>query len=92
MKKSIKKAAEIFKVLSNSSRILILQEIAREEKCVHEISEETDLSFSNVSHHLKTLRDNRLVDYHREGRHKFYHIMDDHVLKILRECIKHAKE
>lgn len=90
MKKEIKKTAETFKVLGNRSRIKILLELAEEEKCVHEISEETNQSFSNVSHHLKTLRDNRLVDYRKEGRHKYYQIKDDHVLKILKECINHA--
>lgn len=92
MEKKIRSAAEIFKVLGNRSRIRILLEIAGEEKCVHEIAEETDQSFSNVSHHLKTLRDNRLVDYQKEGRHKYYQIMDEHVLKILKECLDHAKE
>lgn len=92
MKEEIKETANTFKVLGNQSRIRILLEIADGEKCVHEISEETDQSFSNASHHLKTLRDNRLVDYRKEGRHKYYRIKDDHVLKILQECIDHAGE
>ena len=92
MEEKIQKSAEIFKVLGNRSRIRILLEIAEGEKCVHDIAEGADQSFSNVSHHLKTLRDNRLVDYRKEGRHKYYKIMDDHVLRILRECIDHAGE
>ncbi len=92
MKEKIKRAAETFKVLGNQSRIKILLEVAEGEKCVHEIAEDTDQSFSNASHHLKTLRDNGLVDYRKEGRHKYYKIMDDHVLKILRECLDHAGE
>lgn len=92
MEEKIKMAAETFKVLGNRSRIRILLEIAEGEKCVHEIAEDTNQSFSNVSHHLKTLRDNRLIDYRKKGRHKYYEIMDDHVLKILKECIDHAGE
>ena len=92
MKEQVKVAEETFKVLGNRSRITILLEIAEGEKCVHEIADAVDQSFSNVSHHLKTLRDTRLVDYRKEGRHKYYRILDDHVLKILRKCIDHAGE
>ena len=92
MKEKVKNAAEIFKVLGDQSRIRILLSISEGEKCVHEVAEETDQSFSNISHHLKTLRDNRLVDYRKDGRHKYYRIMDEHVLKILRECLNHAEE
>ncbi|MFP4646670.1 MAG: ArsR/SmtB family transcription factor [Candidatus Acetothermia bacterium] len=92
MIEKIKRAEETFKVLGNQSRIKILLEIAQGEKCVHEIAETIDQSFSNVSHHLKNLRDNRLVDYRKEGRHKYYQITDDHVLNILKECIRHAEE
>mgnify|MGYP000161422329 CR=1 FL=1 len=92
MKEKIKKTADTFKLLGNQSRIKILLEIAEGEKCVHEISERTDQSFSNASHHLKTLRDNNLVDYRKEGRHKYYQIKDDHVIKIVKEYIDHAGE
>ncbi len=92
MREKIKRAERTFKLLGNRSRIRILLEVAEGEKCVHEIADSVDQSFSNVSHHMKTLRDNKLVDYRKEGRHKYYRIKDDHILKILKEGINHAEE
>ncbi|KXA92818.1 hypothetical protein AKJ65_06995 [candidate division MSBL1 archaeon SCGC-AAA259E19] len=92
MENDLREAEEMFKVLGDRTRLEILLAIGEEEKCVHEISEEIDQEISNVSHHLRRLRDKKLVDYRKEGRHKYYEIKDDHVLKILREGMNHARE
>lgn len=91
-KEELKEAEETLKALADTTRIEILLTIGEDEKCVHDIAEAADQNLSNISHHLRRLRDKKLVDYRREGRHKFYRIMDDHVLKILKEGMEHAGE
>ncbi|KXB05622.1 hypothetical protein AKJ50_00405 [candidate division MSBL1 archaeon SCGC-AAA382A13] len=89
---NLDKAGEMFKILSDPTRLKILLNIAEDEKCVHEIARAIDQELSNVSHHLKKMKDKNLVDYRKEGRHKYYRIDDDHVLTVMREGIEHANE
>ncbi len=88
----LKETEEIFKCLGDKTRIEILLAMKDGEKCVHDISEITEHEISNISHHLRRLKDKRLVDYRKEGRHKYYRIDDEHVLTILQEGLEHARE
>jgi len=88
----LKETEEIFKSLGDKTRIEILLAMKDGERCVHEISEITGHEISNVSHHLRRLKDKRLVDYRKEGRHKYYSIDDNHVLTILQEGLEHVRE
>lgn len=90
--RQLKETEEVFKVLADNTRLEILLTIAEEEKCVHEIADATNQSVSNVSHHLRRLKDKGLIGYHKEGRHKFYKLMDDHIIKILQEGIDYGRE
>ncbi|MFP4005779.1 MAG: ArsR/SmtB family transcription factor [Candidatus Hadarchaeia archaeon] len=90
--KTLNKTAEAFKALADRTRLKIVLNLIEGEKCVHEIAETTEQNISNVSHHLRKLRDKRLIDYRKEGRHKIYYIVDEHVLKITKEGINHGKE
>ncbi|MBS3782346.1 MAG: winged helix-turn-helix transcriptional regulator [Candidatus Thermoplasmatota archaeon] len=88
----LEEAGDIFKCLGDKTRVEILLTMKDGEKCVHDISDLTDQEISNVSHHLRRLKDKRLVDYRKEGRHKYYRIDDEHVLNILEEGLEHARE
>ncbi|KXA94688.1 hypothetical protein AKJ65_03700 [candidate division MSBL1 archaeon SCGC-AAA259E19] len=92
MEEDLGEAEEMFKALGDRTRLEILLALGEEEKCVHEIADEIDQEISNVSHHLRRLKDKRLVGYRKEGRHKYYEIKDDHVLRMLQEGVDHARE
>ncbi|MFW6144435.1 MAG: ArsR/SmtB family transcription factor, partial [Candidatus Natronoplasma sp.] len=68
----MEETAEIFKCLGDKTRVEVLLTMEETERCVHEISEMTEQEISNVSHHLRRLKEKRLVDYRKEGRHKYY--------------------
>lgn len=91
LKEDLRDIKEMFKVLSNVTRIKILLSIKDGEKCVHEIADTISHEISNVSHHLRRLRDKKLVDYRKEGRHKYYYLTDEHILSVLEEGINHAQ-
>lgn len=88
----LKKAGEMFKLLGNPTRLKILLAIKEGEKCVHEITEKINSEMSNISHHLRRMKDQNLVEVRREGRHKYYKIKDEHILKMLQEGMTHARK
>ena len=45
-----------------------------------------------VSHHLRTLRNLRLVKVRRAGRTSFYTLDDEHIDRLLREGIEHVED
>ena len=86
------KITRIFKVLSDPTRVKILNELSGEELCVQDLSSLLDMSQSAVSHQLRILRDANIVKYDKRGRKVFYSLADEHVEKLLKMGIEHAKE
>ncbi len=84
--------AETFQALGDSSRIQIVWVLSHGEMPVGDIADLTDLSQSSVSHHLRTLRNLKLVKARRDGRTIHYSLDDDHIENLLHEGIKHVKD
>lgn len=82
--------AALFKALSDATRVRILSSILDEERCVHELCEELELEQSAVSHQLRVLRDNRLVQHRKEGRHVYYALDDKHIRALLQTAFEHV--
>lgn len=84
--------AEMFRVLGDPTRILILQAlIAGEGLCVQELAEAVRVTQSAVSHQLRILRTSRLVTYERRGRKVFYTPDDEHVAALMSVCAEHVR-
>jgi DNA-binding transcriptional ArsR family regulator len=92
MSDKIVEASDIFRALGDETRLKILRFIEDEEKCVHEITEELDMTDSNISHHLRKLRDRNIVAKRKEGRHRYYELSDQHIKKIIQAGVEHADE
>lgn len=88
----ILRTAEIFKVLSDPTRLKIIQTLQEVELCVNSIAQNAGFSQSTVSHHLKTLRDANLVTIRRVGKQSFYRLADIHVSALLAVARDHARE
>lgn len=71
--------AQTFKCLSDPSRLRIINALLISEMCVHTISRVVGMSQPAVSHHLKQLRQLRLVKCRRKGRAIFYSLSDYHI-------------
>ncbi|HLQ40275.1 MAG TPA: metalloregulator ArsR/SmtB family transcription factor [Tetragenococcus sp.] len=87
----IQKVSQIFKVLSDPTRLKIVLTIEAEEKNVTTIAQEVNMEQPAVSHQLKLLRDNRVVRSRRMGKSILYTVDDDHVLDILQQTFNHIK-
>lgn len=82
--------AETFQALGDASRVRIVWALSREELCVGDIARRVSMSQPAVSHHLRTLRNLKLVKVRRDGRSSFYSLDDDHIDRLLREGMEHV--
>lgn len=83
--------SQMFKALSDPTRIKILHLLCSGKHSVGCIAETLTLSQSLVSHQLKFLKNLRLVKFERQGKSIYYSIDDDHVILFLKQAIEHAK-
>lgn len=81
----------MFKALSDPTRLNIIYTLSKTPLCVQDISEVLNMSQSSISHHLRTLRNARLVKFVKKGKMVIYSIDDDHVLTLFREGLDHVR-
>lgn len=84
--------AELFKMLSDPTRVKILYSILDTELSVGEITEVVGSTQSAVSHQLRVLKQARLVKYHKAGKSVIYSVSDEHVATILSMGMEHISE
>lgn len=87
---TIEKVSQLYKALSDPTRIKILTELSKSELNVSAIVEKVGLEQSAISHQLKLLRLNHLVKSRKEGKTVFYSLDDQHVVDILGQTFKHV--
>ncbi|EMF0565752.1 MULTISPECIES: ArsR/SmtB family transcription factor [Enterococcus] len=90
-KNEIEKVSQLFKVLSDPTRLKILMYLKDGEQNVTAISQAVEMEQSAVSHQLRLLRENHVVKSHREGKAILYSLDDFHVLDILEQTLKHVE-
>lgn len=86
---TVLRLADTFKALSDPTRVRIISVLAHTELCVHDIAATLNMSHSAISHQLRTLRDLRLVKFHREGRNIYYSLDDEHIQDLFRQSVDH---
>jgi DNA-binding transcriptional ArsR family regulator len=74
--------ANRFKLLSEPTRLRILEVICGEELKVSEICERTELQQANVSKQLQLLRTAGVVACRRVGTCRYYRVIDQELLKL----------
>ena len=84
--------AEIFGALADPTRLRIMEALAQEELCVCDICAALGLSQSGTSHHLRTLRNLRLVKHRRAGRLVYYSLDDEHIVRLFDQGLEHVRE
>lgn len=69
--------AKLFKALSDSKRLKILEILANGEVCACDLLEDLELSQSGLSYHMKILVSTDLVVARQEGKWTYYQIGSD---------------
>jgi len=79
----LKKLQLIFQTLSDFNRLGMIKFICEKERSVGEIVKETKLSQPLVSHHLRVLKENGILETKRNGPFIFYYIRDKKILDAI---------
>lgn len=88
--RSIERAVRLFKALGDEARLRTLEMLMAHEACVSELAEASGEQVSTVSHRLRLLRSEGLVERRREGRHIYYSLADAHVIELIRNALDHV--
>ncbi len=84
--------AEMFKVLGDPTRLRIINALLLSELCTCDIAAVMNMSAPAVAHHLKVLRQTRLVKCRKEGKVVYYSLCDEHIGMLFDQCHTHARE
>jgi ArsR family transcriptional regulator len=83
--------ARIIKAMAHPSRLLIIDQLAREATCVCRLTELVGADISTVSKHLAVLKNAGIVRDERRGVQIFYSLRCPCVLKFI-SCIEAVAE
>ena len=84
--------ADIFKLLSDSSRVRIFWLLCHCEECVVDLSAAVGMSPPAVSHHLRQLRESGLVVSRRVGKEVCYRAAESERAQLLHRMIERTME
>jgi len=75
--------SKIFKALSDTYRLEILDFLRYEEKCVCDIGQHIGISQPLISRHLKILKSCGIVKQRGEGTRRLYSVTDTRVFELM---------
>ena len=84
--------AELFRAFSDTSRVRILSVLVAKEANITALAEMVGISESAISHHMRGLRQMRIVRARRDGKEVFYHVDDPHIIALFQQGVHHAQE
>lgn len=83
--------AELFKALSDPTRVKMIYALLQCELCVHDLSVVVDMGQSAMSHQLRYLRNLRIVKRRKVGKTVYYSLDDSHIEQIFSQTLQHLK-
>lgn len=84
--------SEIFKQLSDPTRVRIFWLLSHQEECVTNIAVMLDMSSPAISHHLRSLTDSGLLESRRVGKEVYYKAADTVQIRLLHEIVEQVME
>jgi DNA-binding transcriptional ArsR family regulator len=84
-------AVEVFRMLSDATRVQLLWALLDGEMSVNDLAEAVEKPAPGVSQHLAKLRMARLVSTRRQANQVFYRIENDHVRQLVADAIYQAE-
>ncbi len=84
--------SELFRTLSDSTRIRIFWILCHCEECVVNLAFICDMSSPAVAHHLRALREDGLIENRRDGREVYYRATDSEPARLLHRIIEETVE
>lgn len=82
---------KVFKALAHETRMLVVDELSRGERCVCELTELAGIDISTMSKHLSVLREAGVVDSEKRGMQVYYRLLAPCVLKLF-TCVQNVSQ
>jgi len=79
------KQAGVCKIFANARRIMILWTLLEVELAVGDIAESVGATSQNTSHHLRLMKDKRILYSRRQGQSVLYGIANSELVECLLE-------
>lgn len=73
----------LFKALAHPLRLKLLKRLCKNELCVCDLTEEEAFSQSNISQHLRILKDAELVVQRKDGLNVYYKVKDESLIDLI---------
>jgi len=87
----LERRADILKALAHPSRLMMVDELAKGERCVCELQELVGADMSTVSKHLTVLKKAGLVESDKRGLQVFYTLLSPCVMNFF-TCVESVIE
>lgn len=84
--------ADVFKQLGDTTRVRIFWLLCHLEECVLNISAMLEMSSPAVSHHLRALKNSKLIVCRRDGKEVYYRAADTEESRLLHQMIEQVME
>ncbi|PJE80082.1 HTH-type transcriptional regulator KmtR [invertebrate metagenome] len=84
--------ASIFHLLGDAGRLQLVLACIDTPKSVAQLSARCGMSQPLTSHHLRQLREARVLKSERQGKQIFYTLQDFHIRHVILDLASHVKE
>ena len=84
--------SDIFKQLSDPTRVRIFWLLSHQEECVINLAAMLEMSSPAVSHHLRALTDSSLLTSRRDGKEVYYRAADSELTRLLHEIVEQVMQ
>jgi len=84
--------AELFRAFSDTSRVRILSIIVEQELNTSALAELVGVTESAISHHMRGLRQLKIVRARRDGKEVYYSVIDQHIINLFQQGVRHVQE
>jgi DNA-binding transcriptional ArsR family regulator len=83
--------AKVHKALGHPTRVFIVEELSRQERCVCELTDMIGVEMPTVSRHLSVLKGAGIVEDEKRGAQVFYRLKTPCVMNFFR-CVTEVRQ
>lgn len=88
----LEEARVVFAALADRTRLKVLHALKDgEELCVCDVAHVLGMSVSAASHHLRKLRDLKILKYRNDGKMAYYSLRDRFAAELVAQALRQAR-
>lgn len=90
--KKLKEMASFFQNFADSTRLKIISALSINELCVNDLSQVLGINQTTISHQLKFLKNQYIVESHRDGKIIKYSLQNEFINELMNYAIESLKQ